>query len=643
MLSYFPTLYPDEDSRSIIFRYHVLSGNSDFSVTNSELFGRSSYRLTVFPRNLNFLFDQLPKGIMSMNDFLFKHTYFHWVKPFIPYDRLSKTIEEIKKNAGDSNIAALLGKGQDRLISDNVRYCPECMKNDSRKYGEVYLHRIHQLTFITYCPEHGSKLIMHCPGCHKILARVKDGQLLASIECECGRNLSDCKEEGISTNNYNIEQRILTNFYQMVLYSKQVSREEIFAKLRNVIGLKGYMKYSGGFDRKQLFQHFDDFLKENGLKDYLTTNLKTQVNSDSFILSSKSVKNILLYVLFMMFLSGSVENFISENGAFCLPIPFGNGPWICKNPVCEGYNLGVIKKCVRVDHGGRYISGLFGCPLCGFSFSRRWKLNDHSNEKPYAVLTMGPLWHATVWELHSSGLSNNAIAKRLKTSPTQIKLSLNRSKEPASDTRILQSLEVLWASSIDNNGEVATTSEVTTLLKENREKILEILRNNNGISRTELAKRYNHLYFKMFKNDRDWMEQNLPPSKKNQIRKDWAKLDLEYCKVLAAVADDLYRLNPAEQIKKYTILAHSHKVITEHLENAPQKFPRVMELLKSKIESDADYLIRHLPVIIEQMKKYNKRVISLESIKTYSPMYRRSTAEVDERIISQLETMIIWP
>jgi hypothetical protein len=638
MLSYFPTFYPDEDSRSIIFRYHVHSGNSDLSATNSDLFGRKAYRLTVFPRNMNFLFNQLPSGFLSLDDFLFNHTYFHWVKPFIPSDRLAMVVREITENVGETNIAALLGRGQDWLISEDLRYCPKCMINDKEKYGEVYLHRAHQLAFLKCCPDHRSKLIMACPSCSKKLASAKDGKLLSSIECDCGCDLSHYQEEAAAPN-FDIEQRIFKNFYQAVSYSQQVSREEIFITMKNALVLKGYLKYSGGVDRKQLFQHFEDFLKDNGLKEYLSTDIKNQVNSDSFFLSSKAVKNILFYILFMMFLSGSVENFISEKAAFSIPIPFRNGPWICNNPVCEGYGLGVIKKCVRVDHDGKYISGLFGCPICGFSFSRRWKIGEHGNEKPYSVLTMGPLWHSTVFDLHSSGLSNSAIAKRLKTSPTQIKLALNRLKEPPSDTRIAQSLEMLWGSSIDSNSEVSAASECSPFLTKNREKMLAVLKENSGLSRTELAKKYNHLFHKMLKNDRDWMEEHLPPSKKNHIRKNWAKLDIDYSKILAEAADDLYRSNPAEQIKKYTILAQSPKIITEHLENAPEKFPRATELLKCKVESFENYLVRHLPVIIEQMKKYNKRVITLDSIKTFSPMYRKSTEEVGERIISQLEVL----
>src|SRR5690606_33405431 len=202
--------------------------------------------------------------------------------PFIPNERLSRVMEEITENAGSSNIATLLGKGKDRLVSDAIRYCPECIKNDYQKYGEVYLHRQHQLSFITCCPEHGSKLITDCPGCNEKLSSAKDGKLLTSIECDCGCDLSECNEE--STSNIFIEQRILTNFYQMVgyTYRNRISREDILIKLRNGLGLQGYMKYSGRTDRKQFFRSFECFLNDNGLREYTVTNLNTQVNSDSF-------------------------------------------------------------------------------------------------------------------------------------------------------------------------------------------------------------------------------------------------------------------------------------------------------------------------------------------------------------------------
>jgi hypothetical protein len=637
MLAVFPVLYPDEDYRSIVYRYHKISGNKNISITNRELFGRRSYKFTIFPRNLKVLFDQIPDNAISIDDFLFNHTFFYWVKPFIPEDRLDAINEEIMKNKGQSSITILLGKGKERFISEDVRYCPECLKNDHQNYGEVYPHRIHQLTFLSFCPEHGYELLTHCPNCEKKLTSLDEGQFLVSLHCECGCILSELKKEPDSLK-YQSEKQILDNFYQLVKYCRVLSRQEIFFKIRNILGIKGYLKYSGKIDRKQFFHDFIHYLFRNNLREYITINLRSQIGSDCFFVTSRSVKNNLSYILLIMFLSESVENFISDTPAFSIPIPFGNGPWICGNPVCEGYQLGVIKKCVRVDHGGKYVSGLFGCPLCGFSYSRRWKMGDSNYDKPYAVLTMGPLWYSTLLDLHSKGVSNNNIAKELKTTPTHIGRALKKLREPSSDTRILQSLNMLW-SSLDANNEVASTSEFSKQLSKNRKKILAIINENNGISitRTQIAKRIGHLYHKMLKEDREWMEQVLPPSKRNQIVKDWSKLDDNYCELIATAADELYRLNPSEQIKKYTILRRLPKTVMGHLENSPAKLPRSIEMLKSRAEPKKQYLIRHLPVIIKQMRKYKKKVDSLDSIKRFSPMYRNTTKELDEKLNHQLK------
>lgn len=40
-----------------------------------------------------------------------------------------------------------------KMIS-NVKYCPECMKEDKEKYGHFYLHRSHQLPGVTFCTYH---------------------------------------------------------------------------------------------------------------------------------------------------------------------------------------------------------------------------------------------------------------------------------------------------------------------------------------------------------------------------------------------------------------------------------------------------------------------------------------------------------
>ncbi|WP_063477845.1 hypothetical protein [Paenibacillus glucanolyticus] len=105
-------------------------------------------------------------------------------------------------------------------------------------------------------------------------------------------------------------------------------------------------------------------------------------------------------------------------------------------------------------------------------------------------------------------------------------------------------------------------------------------------------------------------------------------------------ADEVYRRNPTQQIKKYTILVHVPKSIKEHIVNAPEKFPKTIKFLNSRVETDEQYLLRHLPVIISQMNKYNKKITSLENIKTFSPMYRKSTLEVDEKLTKQLNNLL---
>jgi hypothetical protein len=62
MLSFFPTPYPDELLYSILARYHIRSGNKNYSQTDIEAFNYCShqfYKISL-PSNLNYLVNNLP-------------------------------------------------------------------------------------------------------------------------------------------------------------------------------------------------------------------------------------------------------------------------------------------------------------------------------------------------------------------------------------------------------------------------------------------------------------------------------------------------------------------------------------------------------------------------------------------------------
>lgn len=93
----FPEPFPDEDFRSIVFRYHLRSANKEFNESRLELFGTQSYKLPLFPKNLNHLVNKLPKGHrFSINGLLFDHTWFGLYKVFLSADRQMRVFSNIR-------------------------------------------------------------------------------------------------------------------------------------------------------------------------------------------------------------------------------------------------------------------------------------------------------------------------------------------------------------------------------------------------------------------------------------------------------------------------------------------------------------------------------------------------------------------
>lgn len=158
MLPFFPTPYPDELLYSLICRYHLRSGNRSFRQTQLDLFetaGVKKYYLGL-PNNLATLVHKLPFGSsLTINQLLQKHTLFTYYRTFLT-PREVKRLQELMEGKESQSIAQVARIPKLRLYyPEYLQFCPQCLIEDLRQYGETYWHRLHQVAGIRVCLTHG--------------------------------------------------------------------------------------------------------------------------------------------------------------------------------------------------------------------------------------------------------------------------------------------------------------------------------------------------------------------------------------------------------------------------------------------------------------------------------------------------------
>lgn len=166
MLSFFPTLYPDELLYSALARYHIRSGNRSFKQTDLELFGYSSQQLCkiTLTNNVNYLVKNLPlRSQQTVENLLQNHTLYPFYEIFLIPQEAWLLKDSIKKKNSLSILevakVAINSSGDSQKF---LKFCPECLEEDTQKYGELYWHRMHQVPGILVCLTHGSVLHDSC-------------------------------------------------------------------------------------------------------------------------------------------------------------------------------------------------------------------------------------------------------------------------------------------------------------------------------------------------------------------------------------------------------------------------------------------------------------------------------------------------
>lgn len=157
MLQYFPTPYPDELWYSVLCRYHVRTGNPTSAATFRELFGGKDHAAVGSFLPNGFIYEianQLPEGILDIEEIALNHTLFPYVFRFQPLEMKQNLLNRTRHGKIDFPI-----KQSRPYEVAELKSCPVCLREDVERYGEAYWHLSHQIPYATVCQKHKCRLI----------------------------------------------------------------------------------------------------------------------------------------------------------------------------------------------------------------------------------------------------------------------------------------------------------------------------------------------------------------------------------------------------------------------------------------------------------------------------------------------------
>lgn len=580
-LPFFPHLYPDELLYSILARYHVLSQNVSLKETVNDLFNRHSASAVIdLPSNLYTLCENLTPGSSITPEYLIEHhTLLPLYRPFLGPERHEKVLTAMKFGGEVHTTIGVMAssiKAHRRL-----RFCPSCVKNDHERYGEPYWHRTHQVPGVEVCHIHHQHLI----DSNVVTTSKQNKHAFVAIEIDIIADIPLEPNQPASRHAIEIAQAVhwLLNNETPILNLKELQGRYVsvlkkmnlatvhFVRQRDFI--ESFRQYYYGSDLLKTFNCSVDFNQQNNWLSKMVRNPRT-------------VAHPLQHVLLMKYLELTPESFLSDPNKYH---PFGNGPWLCLNPVAEHYQKSVINQCrVTRDYKTGVPVGTFECS-CGFVYSRRGPdLSESDQNKIGRIKKFGHVWEKELTRLVKiEKLSYNAAARSLRCDPTTAKKQFMK----------LQSKDSLY-------DVVMVNDDFDDECMVRRSKWLEAVASNKGMHKTAIRKMFKADYTWLYRHDRDWLHQNspelLPRKKYLDNRVNWSERDDEICKKAEEVI--LKELKCAVKPTRLTV-SFIGKQIGELslLQKHMHRLPKTKAFIEKHQETVEEFQIRRVKYIAQKL------------------------------------------
>lgn len=157
MIGFLPEIYPDELVYSWFCRIFIHSGYPTSKAFLGELlFNRHCNPSKEFVGHLNPEMEQEIKKIYSMEELVLEHTMFPQYARFIGIENKKNALHRLTNDFCDAHhLFSILPRDEG---DQYLKYCPLCMMEDRKIYGEAYWHRTHQIRNMPVCTKHKCRL-----------------------------------------------------------------------------------------------------------------------------------------------------------------------------------------------------------------------------------------------------------------------------------------------------------------------------------------------------------------------------------------------------------------------------------------------------------------------------------------------------
>lgn len=563
--------------------------------------------------------------------FINKHTNLPFYLPFLDLDCRADIKELMINNTGEGVYTKIGIVAGGICTKKGLCYCPKCVMDDIMSVGEPYFHRIHQIPGVIVCPIH-SCVVRQYKITRNDIGRIRFIRL---------------DPKYIDTNII-YEKNTLTN-EKLVKISRcasyiinndlgKLDRKSIVEKYKRMLDDKGLLTLEKRVRQNKLVELFKEYYTAELLM-ILESNIDSKESNwiRTITRKPKSIIQPIRHILFILFLCNDAETFFAES--YQVKSPFGKAPWPCLNPAANHYKELVIDKCrISIDSMTSKPVATFKCD-CGFIYSK--KINK---EEPNDIYKIGRIKiYGDVWEkkliqlIKDNQYSIREIARIMKCDPKTI---IKYSRKLGVGNFINSKMKIIENKVITNR---------FNYKDQYSKDILQLCCQHSEYSRSQIRKELSKQYAWFYRNDREWLKDNLPAANKcnhNEetinLRVDWNKRDNDILENIKVIHEKLLSSEKQTRITKSII---GRKLgISALLEHHLDKLTNTKKYLSEVLETIENYQIRRVDVVCRDMIEKNIELKKWKIIKAagLKPNCSLSVMQnIDDYLSKQLESKIV--